>query len=481
MKKFNKNLALSMAIVSMMPTITAPVSALEFDTILGGTKTTTKPYTMNALTGANRYETAAKLAKNRNKNTVILVNADKSLADGLSASGLAGAVNAPILLVKNNKIPNETKEAIRNTKNAYIIGGTNAISNSVEKEINSLGIKTERIQGEDRIETSIEVSDKIAEITGKDNAVYLVNGFKGEADAMSIAPVAAKNKGQIILTNGKYMPINVSSDIPTYAIGGESVMSNEIVSDSSATRIGGKDRYDTNKKIISKFFANEKDYYVAKGDILVDALTTSAMGKPVMLASERSDKSLIANADNVTAVGGISNKILTQIRDILDTSHTVGDTDKPITPEKPDSQKPDGDKPQIDIKPEVKPEEKPEVKPDKPVTPEKPVEPKPEKPSKPITPEHKHNWIHHDAIMGKKPKYKTEYHVVCRGCGKDFGIENNKSIIAHYDHLKNKECSHSISDAVGYWQEPIKTLIGYEEYVSVPAWDECSSCGQIRK
>ena len=36
-------------------------------------------------------------------------------------------------------------------------------------------------------------------------------------------------------------------------------------------------------------------------------------------------------------------------------------------------------------------------------------------------------------------------------------------------------------DAVGYWQEPIKTLIGYEEYVSVPAWDECSSCGQIRK
>lgn len=477
MKKLTKSLALGMAVTSMLPI--ASVQAYEVNDVQR--KVTVNPYDMAAITGSNRYETAAKLAQGRDKSTVILVNADKSLADGLSASGLAGAVNAPILLVKANKIPAETKAALKGAKNAYIIGGKNAISSSVENQIKSMGIKPKRIEGSDRIKTSIEVSYEIAEVTGKDTAVYLVNGFKGEADAMSIAPVAAKNKGKIILTNGKYMPINVSSDIPTYAIGGESVMSNEIVSDSSATRIGGKDRYDTNKKIISKFFANEKDYYVAKGDILVDALTTSAMGKPVMLASERSDKSLIANADNVTAVGGISNKILTQIRDILDTSHTVGGTDKPITPEKPDNQKPDGEKPQIDIKPEVKPEEKPEVKPDKPVTPEKPVEPKPEKPSKPVTPEHKHNWIHHDAIMGKKPKYKTEYHVVCQGCGKDFGIDNQKNVFAQADHIGNKECPHTVSKHSSYWLEPIKTLIGYEEYVSVPAWDECSGCGQIRK
>ena len=83
--------------------------------------------------------------------------------------------------------------------------------------------------------------------------------------------------------------------------------------------------------------------------------------------------------------------------------------------------------------------------------------------------------------MGKKPKYETEYHVVCRGCGKDFGIDNNKNIIAQSDHIWNRECPHTESKANGYWLEPIKTLIGYEEYVSVPAWDECSGCGQIRK
>ena len=467
MRKLTKSLALGMAVTSMLPI--ASVQAYEVNDVQR--KVTVNPYDMAAITGSNRYETAAKLAKGKNKNTVILVNADKSLADGLSASGLAGAVNAPILLVKANKIPAETKAALKGAKNAYIIGGKNAISSSVENQIKSMGIKPKRIEGSDRIKTSIEVSYEIAEVTGKDTAVYLVNGFKGEADAMSIAPVAAKNKGQIILTNGKYMPINVSTDIPTYAVGGSSVMSNAIVSNAQATRIGGKDRYETNRKVIEKFFRNEKVYYMAKGNPLVDALTTSAMGKPVALVSERSDKRFIGKSDKVISVGGVSNRILTQVRDILEASHTVGEDGKPVKPE--DTQKPDENiqKPGGDTNGPT------DVTPEKPVTPK----PEPEKPSKPVTPEHKHNWIHHNAIMGKKPKYKTEYHVVCQGCGKDFGINNNKNVNIWATHMLDDECPRDKGPGTNYWLEPIRTLIGYEEYVSVPAWDECSGCGQIRK
>lgn len=467
MKKLTKSLALGMAVTSMLPI--ASVQAYEVNDVQR--KVTVNPYDMAAITGSNRYETAAKLAKGKNKNTVILVNADKSLADGLSASGLAGAVNAPILLVKANKIPAETKAALKGAKNAYIIGGKNAISSYVENQIKSMGIKPKRIEGSDRIKTSIEVSYEIAEVTGKDTAVYLVNGFKGEADAMSIAPVAAKNKGQIILTNGKYMPINVSTDIPTYAVGGSSVMSNAIVSDAQATRIGGKDRYETNRKVIEKFFTNEKVYYMAKGNPLVDALTTSAMGKPVALVSERSGKRFIGKADKVISVGGVSNRILTQVRDTLEASHTVGEDGKPVKPE--DTQKPDENiqKPGGDTNGPT------DVTPEKPVTPK----PEPEKPSKPVTPEHKHNWIHHNAIMGKKPKYKTEYHVVCQGCGKDFGINNNKNVNIWATHMLDDECPRDKGPGTNYWLEPIRTLIGYEEYVSVPAWDECSGCGQIRK
>lgn len=469
MRKLSKSLALGMVVTSMLPI--ASVQAYTVNDVQR--EVTVNPYDMAAITGSNRYETAAKLAQGKNKSTVILVNADKSLADGLSASGLAGAVNAPILLVKSNKIPAETKAALKGAKNAYIIGGKNAISSSVESQIKSMGIKPKRIEGSDRIRTSIEVSYEIAEVTGKDTAVYLVNGFKGEADAMSIAPVAAKTKGQIILTNGKYMPINVSTDIPTYAVGGSSVMSNAIVEDGHATRIGGKNRYETNRKVIEKFFAGEKIYYMAKGNPLVDALTTSAMGKPVALVSEGSDKRFIGNADKVISVGGVSNRILTQVRDILEITHTIGEDGKPVKPE--DIQKPDNNQ---------KPGEDGNIPND--------VEPKPE-PEKPTTPEHKHNWVHHDAVIEKELIHMAwdeeikskEYHVICQGCNKDFGIaelHGKPSENAQCKHIDNKECPHTVSKNSNWWVDKIVEKVihhpaVYKDKIVKPAYDECSSCG----
>ncbi len=51
----------------------------------------------------------------------------------------------------------------------------------------------ERINGNNRIETSYNVAKKINEVSSV-KEVMLTNGFVGEADAMSIAPVVAKIK-----------------------------------------------------------------------------------------------------------------------------------------------------------------------------------------------------------------------------------------------------------------------------------------------
>ncbi len=154
--------------------------------------------TKTEIVGANRYETAAKIAdKMGNYDTAILVNADKSLADGLSASSLAGKENAPILLVKKDSIPAATMQRLKNVKRVYVIGGEAAVSQRV---VDSLGDVTYiRIQGANRIETS----ENVAEIVGNYNKAFVVNGNKGEADAMSVASVAARDKAPIILTNGK--------------------------------------------------------------------------------------------------------------------------------------------------------------------------------------------------------------------------------------------------------------------------------------
>lgn len=110
------------------------------------------------IVGNNRYETADKVADQKGDySTAILVNGN-SIADGLSASGLAGKENAPILLVKKDSIPRETMDRLMGVEKIYIIGKEGAISSDVENELHMYGMYTERIGGNNRIETSLEVS-----------------------------------------------------------------------------------------------------------------------------------------------------------------------------------------------------------------------------------------------------------------------------------------------------------------------------------
>lgn len=265
---------------------------------------------IDKIQGKDRYETAAMIADKQSYSTAILVNSDKSLADGLSASGLSGAVDAPILLTSKDNIPLATSQKLNGVKKVYIIGGQGAISLKVENEIKSKGIEVERIGGNDRIETSYNVAREISEITNVDK-VILTNAYKGEADAMSIAPVAVRDDAPIILTNGNDIPFN-AKNIESYVIGSSGVMSDKLVQETNSTRLGGKDRFETNKKVIEKFYPGQKEFYLSKGWQLVDALTVSPLAKnmPVVLVHNGTDKSILKGATKVTALGGIDNTVI---------------------------------------------------------------------------------------------------------------------------------------------------------------------------
>ncbi|EQI50771.1 cell wall binding repeat 2 family protein, partial [Clostridioides difficile Y270] len=83
------------------------------------------------------------------------------MADGLSASGLAGATNAPILLTKKNDIPNVTLKRVEKAKKVYIIGGESSIDKSTENILKNKNIEVKRLQGSDRIKTSYNVAKEI--------------------------------------------------------------------------------------------------------------------------------------------------------------------------------------------------------------------------------------------------------------------------------------------------------------------------------
>ena len=255
--------------------------------------------------GTNRYETAAKIAdKMGYYDTAILVNGDKSLSDGLSASSLAGKEKAPILLVKQNTIPRETLTRALKAKKVYIIGGTAAISKDVEKQLS--GKEIVRIDGKNRVETS----EKVAKLVGNYDEAFIVNGNTGEADAISVASVAAKNHAPILLTNGKSSTHSKKSGVDYYVVGGNAVVSDSLVSKFDAERISGSDRYETNRAVIEEFYPNENKYYYTKGDLLVDALAVSPLSKDngVVLVSPKSDNSILKDKDLVQ-VGGMDFEI----------------------------------------------------------------------------------------------------------------------------------------------------------------------------
>lgn len=252
--------------------------------------------TSDTIKGNNIYETAGSIADKKSYDTAIMVNMDNSIADGLSASGLAGAVDAPILLAQKNKIPSETKQRLKNVKKIYIIGKELSISKSVENELKNTGAQVTRLGGDDRIKTSYSVAKEVNGIKKVDE-VILTNAYKGEADTISAAPVSVRDIAPIVLTDGKSVPFS-TSNVKTYAVGGSISMSTSLVNKTNAKRLGGSDRYDTNKKVIKEFYPDASEFYLSDGYDLVNALTGSTIAKenPIVLVSESSDKSILAGA-----------------------------------------------------------------------------------------------------------------------------------------------------------------------------------------
>lgn len=294
-KKYIKILLLSL-LFSSLPMINAYATNIEY------------------VAGKNRYETAAMISDKLDYNSAILVNG-YSLVDGLSASGLSGATNSPILLTETNNIPSSTLSKLSKANKVYLVGGDGVISKNIENKLKQSGKTVIRLGGKDRFITSHLVADEINNIKGI-SELYYVNGLIGEADAMSIAPVAARSGNPVILTNGS--DTTYKKPVKAYSIGGTGVINTSF--DSFSERISGINRFETNKNVISRFFQSKDNVNLSKSYELIDALTSSALKEPVVLVDDYSDKSIIAGASSLTVYGDISQDAVNSAK-----SYTYGD------------------------------------------------------------------------------------------------------------------------------------------------------------
>lgn len=174
--------------------------------------------TVHRIGGTDVYATAAAVARRvgdragvpgiyRSEGRTVLVATSATFADGLAAGPLAYRGDHPILLTPSDSLHPAALEFMRSsdTEHAVILGGTAAISSSVERSLRANGISTERLAGSDRFATAAVIA---RELQGPDSPqscfdgaeVGLANGWR-PPDALAGAPLLGERCAPLLISD----------------------------------------------------------------------------------------------------------------------------------------------------------------------------------------------------------------------------------------------------------------------------------------
>ena len=263
--------------------------------IYTNTDNTKYSYTPQNVQGKSRIDTAVAVSKllypngfasTKSQKTVVLATSNQ-YADALSAGPLAAHYgNAPILLSRTDALTPAVEQELKRLKanKVIIVGGTIALSSSVESKLKNMGLTVERLSGQTRYDTNEKINEKLPATDG----VFVTAG-NNYPDALTAASIAVVKKWPIVLVgNGQAVPNSLKTAFgdEVVIVGGttavstslETAVKREIGAD-AVRRLSGKTRYDTGTAAID-YFADEfisNRLIVSTGTNYPDALVSSAV------------------------------------------------------------------------------------------------------------------------------------------------------------------------------------------------------------
>lgn len=257
----------------------------------------TEATTSERLAGIDRYATAVDISQEvfTTSDDVVLARGDV-YADALAGNGVAGAVDAPILLTQSSALDPRTAAEIERlgAGTVYIMGGTEAISESVETALEA-DYTVVRIDGVTRIETAVEAAEFIAGTAGgigetntDQTTAILVNGYNFP-DAVSASPAAYNQEIPVLLTTSNDLSDQTAAALTALGIervlivGGTDAVSAAVETEvatlvDDVERFAGLNRYSTATDFATDFLMAElgwdgPEYDLATGEKFADALT----------------------------------------------------------------------------------------------------------------------------------------------------------------------------------------------------------------
>ncbi|GLK15966.1 cell wall-binding repeat-containing protein [Herbiconiux flava] len=264
----------------LIGSVAAPASAL--------------PDGVQRIGGADRFEVSAAISADTYPGPaavpIAYVVSGESFPDALSASALAGLQGGPVLLTRKEALPDSIRTELSRIDPVKIVvlGGVNAISESVVAELRRFSPTVTRIGGADRFEVSAAASRAVfAPGTPVPTVprLYIASG-ENYPDALSGSAAAAFKGGPVLLVTKTGIPAAVKTELlrirpsEIIVLGGihaiDPVVFDELKRDVQAAtyRITGADRFTVSADTAEAFpTGTTKTVYVASGENYPDALS----------------------------------------------------------------------------------------------------------------------------------------------------------------------------------------------------------------
>jgi putative cell wall-binding protein len=271
----------------------------------------TPGYRFSRLAGDDRYGTASLLARTTFQNVAdaYLARGD-TFADALAANYAAGVLGAPVLLSSPGAIPQATFDALSalHVSKVHLLGGTDALSPSLEGALQAKGYTVDRVAGSTRYATAALVARRGGPIgTDGDKPTAVVSSGTNFPDALAAGGLVYAQHFPQLLTDGTSLTQETKDALSALGIthvlitGGTQAVGSGVESQLqalgiTAERVSGSTRYETAVALVnlalSRYGFSAAHAELATGDTFPDALTAGAhvgTRRSVLLLTPRRD------------------------------------------------------------------------------------------------------------------------------------------------------------------------------------------------
>ncbi len=223
--------------------------------------------------GGDRVGTSLALSRDVTDPDTVLVASAASATDALAAAGLAGSVDAPIVLTDPKRLDDRVATQLRKWRpsEVLLLGGTQALSADLARQVGRQvpSARVARLEGGDRFATAATVARTVSARGGNDGRVLLTLGDHPEAgrswaDAVAVSGLAASHRHPVLLARPTSLPsatrAALQSIAPSHVVvaGGASGVSDAVLGevrralpDARVDRVAGASRYGTSRAVVS--------------------------------------------------------------------------------------------------------------------------------------------------------------------------------------------------------------------------------------